>query len=125
MDQYGQIGPDKPGYKQDLLEIAEHLRAGRAVALEHSYRMTLTKLVLLPAIATVRHGGPAAAELLITVVGKGADWLALYGDLHWTDARQYLGITNEVDATAIADLLNALAHQMMDRAVQREGVTHG
>ena len=110
MDSWGQIGPEKPDFDADVEAIAAHLRAGRAVEVAHAYRQTQTKLVLTPRgrvnvwlEGRRLRGDPAHA------IGKGGDWLPLTGDVHWTGVAQYFGISNEVDATAIADFLNRLS----------------
>jgi hypothetical protein len=118
MDRYGQIGPEKPDFDEDLATIARRLAAGEAVAFTHSHRMTALDLVIVPAEAIFVHGVPSPFRHadrhapLVTVLGKGASRLPLCGDLDWIAVDEYLGVTNEVDATGIAELLNRIADAM-------------
>jgi hypothetical protein len=118
MDAYGQIGPDKPGYDDDLAAIARRLADGEAVAFTHSHRMTALDLVVVPAQAISAHTVESPFRVhdgdvpLVAVLGKGSSRLPLLGDLDSEAVDEYLGVTNRVDATGIADLLNRLADAM-------------
>jgi len=108
MDQYGRVRPDAPDFEDDVADIAAILAEGRSVEVSHAYRMTLTKLVITPQAAIAWSGRPVvttSGELFVGVIGKGAEWLTP-GGLHWTDVREWLGVANEVDATAIASFLD-------------------
>lgn len=124
MDQYGQVRPDAPDFRDDVSEIAAILAGGRSVDVRHAYRMTLTKLVITPKTAVVTIGRPLQAtsgELFVGVIGKGADWLTP-GGLHWTDVREWLGVANEVDATAIALFLDLVGEAFRALLAAREAV---
>lgn len=78
MDEYGQIGPDKPDYESDLGTIRRWLADG-PVAVTFAARMTQYALMLVAeediAFFDARPAGRSSGRLLVVWIGRGSAWL--------------------------------------------------
>ena len=124
MDEYGQTGPDKPGYFDDVQAIGRKLARLGYVDVYFSARGTTKHvvLVLLPAPGEVMaaeqpHFGPRPEGfreqpgIFVGINNGKAAWLPARGDLHPAYIRGSLGESFGVDDRG-EDALSAFINQV-------------
>lgn len=130
MDEYGQVGPEKPMYEGDIHAIARKLIRMGVVDVKFAARSTSNHVVLalLPMPAEVALADEAIYYGLqgrpegfadqpgifvgYTGTSSKAAWLPATGDLHPGYVRGYLGAPYGVEADgsdALTDFINAVA----------------
>jgi hypothetical protein len=130
MDGYGQVGPEKPGYKDDVRAVGRKLARRGVVDVEFAARMTAHHIVfvILPtkaeeAIASEplwyssRPDGFGDQPGIFVGIDNGkAAWLPARGDLHPDYVEQYLG-TPYGGGPELADFINEVARVLYGAAV--------
>lgn len=115
MDEYGQIGPEKGDYQDDLATIAEALKIG-PVRIKLADRMTRYDLVLatadrmgwLAAEPDRELGAPVEHWLLVAQDRRGCGWFRL-GTPHAAYVAEVMRMANAGDGEVIAAFIAALA----------------
>jgi hypothetical protein len=120
MDEYQQVGPEKPGYAEDVVGVAKHLGRNGVVDVKFAARGTMKHIVLallhLPgevmSAGVVNYGGRPEGfweqpGIFVGIDGGKAAWLPATGDLHPAYVQGYLGQSFGVDPmTGYDDLTN-------------------
>lgn len=125
MDEYGQVGPDKPGYFEDVPAIARKLVRQNVVDVYFSARGTTKHVVL--ALLPTRLEEVVADEpisfsrrpdgfwdqpgIFVGVDGGNAGWLPARGDLDHGYVRGYVGSSFGIDQDG-NDALSAFVNQV-------------
>ena len=124
MDEYGQVGPEKPDYDADVVGCAKHLVRAGAVDVKFAARGTMKHLVLvllhLPGEMVryhVNYGGrpdgfAGQPGIFVGVDSSTGAWLPATGDLHPAYVQGILGYPfgAESDGSdALTTFVNAVA----------------
>jgi hypothetical protein len=117
-DEYGQVGPEKPGYLRDIGAIVAELTHGaRVVSVKFAARNTMKHIVLatLHGIARIDadpEGFGGKDALFVGIANGQAGWLPIDPEpLHPSYIAQYLGRSfgdGDIDHP-LADFINAVA----------------
>lgn len=97
MDSYSQVGPDKPGYADDVKVIRDHLILGTPVVVKFTANSTAKHVVLTPWDTCSQmsrppgFGGTAGDPLMVAIDGGQAAFLPTRDWLHPAYVGQYLG----------------------------------
>ena len=116
MDEHGQVGPEKPDYKKDILVTAMGLRVGQAQHIRLAAAMTQYELVITPSWGmTTQHEGPIQQWLYIAKVNghrRGAGRFALS---HCDPDTMADGLEQgPIDAFVISGFFNRVVRMMLD-----------
>lgn len=126
MDEFNQVGPEKPDYAEDVVAIAKKLGRRDVVDVKFAARGTMKHVVLalLPTrverdraedpifYTVVPEGFADQPGIFVAVDGGKAAWLPATGDLHAGYVQGYLGSPYGIDAAggdALTDLINGVA----------------
>jgi hypothetical protein len=95
VDEFGQIGPDRPGYEQDVAWARLQLQDGHAITLRFAARATSHIVVICPWEATTAVARPpgfaGGRPMLVAVDQKKCAFLPSGVYLHPSYIAQYLG----------------------------------
>lgn len=130
MDEYGQVGPEKPGYKDDVEAVGRKLARRGVVDVKFAARGTSLHIVFV--ILPTRAEEAIASEpvwfsrrpqgfsdqpgIFVGIDNGKAAWLPARGDLHPGYVEQYLG-TSYGGGTELADFINGVARTLYGAAV--------
>lgn len=134
MDEYGQVGPEKPDYEADVIGVATKLARRDVVDVKFAARGTMKHVVLalLPTRAElgeqedpIFYGGrpegfATQPGIFVAIDGGKAAWLPATGDLDPGDVQGYLGHSFGVEiggSDALTDFVNAVAHYIYGAAM--------
>lgn len=127
MDQYDQVGPEKPDYARDVQGVASHLMRNGVVDVKFAARNTMKHVVLallrgplerVMAGEVINYGGRPDGfgdqpGIFVGIADHGQSaWLPATGDLHPTYVQGYLGHPFGVErdgGDALTDFVNAVA----------------
>lgn len=120
-DQYGQVGPDKPDYDDDLTRIASLLRHGSTVDVLFTARLTakhvvLARLAIVDIIGARPQGFAEYGDALFVGIDNGqAGWMPMAEYLHEGYVARYLGHSwgDGSDDHPFADFLNELIKRLV------------
>lgn len=119
-DEYGQVGPDKPDYADDLTRIAALLGHGSTVDVLFTARSTakhviLARLAIVDLLGARPVGFADRGDALFVGIDNGrAAWLPMSGWLHEGYIAQYLGQSwgDGSDDHPLADFLNGIIERL-------------
>ena len=135
MDEYNQVGPEKPMYEGDVIAVAKKLARRGVVDVKFAARGTMKHvvLVLMPTkgeqhiideaifYGTQRPDGFATQPgIFVGLDGGLAAWLPATGDLHPSYVQGYLGTSFGAEADgsdALTDFINGVARYLYGAAV--------
>ena len=125
MDEYKQVGPEKPGYREDVATIQSLLESGKTVVVQFAAKMTSIPVVLgynspfAPDECGVVAYGPRPAgfsdadALFVGVNGYECAFVPTAWELHWSDTQpmgRHWG--DHEDGHPFADFINdVLGHE--------------
>jgi hypothetical protein len=117
MDRFGQIGPEKGAYDEDVSNIANALQYGeRAVTFALTHRMTRQQVTVVlkdkMEVYGADHGGgpPGTRGGCFAYVGvdeHGSYWFQIDLLVHWSFLKTKLGL-HDVDAQTLSEFLAKL-----------------
>ena len=96
-DEYGQVGPEKPGYERDVRAIISELTSGAGtVSVKFAARSTvkyilLTTLHKIARIDADPEGFGGKDALFVGLANGACAWLPIEHGIHWGYVAQYLG----------------------------------